>query len=929
MASASKQVLTVQVRELVEFALRRGDLGSERDFVGRQRALAGTRGHQRLQRSRPEGYQKEVRLSHDIETADFILRIHGRIDGLLITREGERPREPKLASEPAEVRAREDARPPAGVPAPRDLESERDGPLTLSLSPSEGERVPKAGEGLVHGPDARQEAVEARPAEVLLEEIKTVQGGWDGEPDPLYWAQAKVYGFIYAHANALDQITLQLTYLDLDTGEVTEFRTCFSKSELATFFDEATGIYLDWLRAQHDWCRRRDESLRALEFPFPSYRPGQRELAVAAYRALARRGRLFLEAPTGIGKTISVLFPALKALGEGKLERIFYLTARTIGRAVAQKAFADLRQGGARLRTLTLTAKEKICLQAGQPCDPLACPFAHGYYDRCKPAMRAALTTEEITRPVLETIGREHQVCPFELSLDLSSWVDVVVCDYNYVFDPRVYLRRHFADEAGDYAFLVDEAHNLVDRAREMFSADLDTREIQEVRRALKGAVRACAKALSRLSSALRKLGGLTPGASREAAEDQAQLTLEGTFPLTPTLSLGERENRSQSRQLAKDTGVTSAPLRGPPPPEGEGRGEGEVHVPGSPHLPLPSRDLPSDLRSALEAALKAAETWLARNQPADFRDSLLQLYFRMRSFQRTADAYDERFATITEQGRTARIRLLCLDPSFLLRQALERGRAAVFFSATLTPIDYYRALLGGDPEDPLLQLPSPFPPQHLAVLVEGRIRTHLKARTESLADVVQAIATVVAGRSGNYMAYLPSYQYLTAVQEQFHALHPEVPILVQRPGMSEPERDEFLAAFAVEHGETLLGFAVMGGVFGETIDLVGDRLIGAVIVGVGLPQLGVERDLIRDYFQAQNGAGFEYAYTFPGMNRVLQATGRVIRSETDRGVVLLVDRRFTEPRYRRLFPHWWKPLPVRSDGEIHTALRTFWQSFP
>jgi DNA excision repair protein ERCC-2 len=327
-----------------------------------------------------------------------------------------------------------------------------------------------------------------------------------------------------------------------------------------------------------------------------------------------------------------------------------------------------------------------------------------------------------------------------------------------------------------------------------------------------------------------------------------------------------------------------------------------------------------------LEDALKEAESWLAQNQSADFRESLLELYFRLHSFQRTAELYDERYVTIIEPGTSVRVRLFCLDPSFLLRQALARGKAAVFFSATLTPTDYYRVLLGGSPEDPLLQLPSPFPPEHLAVLVQDTIRTHLKARAETLADVVEAIRTLVQGRPGNYLVYFPSYQYLAAVQEQFHALEPAVPILVQRAGMSEPEREAFLAAFAAEHGETLVGFAVMGGVFGEGIDLVGDRLIGAIIVGVGLPQLCVERDLIRDYFQEQTGAGFDYAYTFPGMNRVLQATGRVIRSETDRGVVLLIDARFKEQRYRRLFPAWWRPARVRNLGEIREALRQFWQ---
>ena len=925
MAASAKPVFTVQVRELVEFALRQGDLGGERDFVGPNRALAGTRGHQRLQRSRPNGYQKEVRVSHEIETADFSLRIQGRIDGLLATAE-----------------------------------------------------------------------------EVLLEEIKTVQGGWDHTADPLHWAQAKVYGYVHAHNNGLQQITIQLTYLDLDTGELTEFRNSFRVGELSAFFEQAAATYIEWLRAHQQWCRERDESIRSLAFPFARYRPGQRQLAVAAYRVLARGGRLFLEAPTGIGKTISVLFPAVKALGEGKLERIFYLTARTVGRTVAEKACADLRQAGLRLRTLTLTAKEKICagirLSAGsvgsegrllrddaapgdgrapeapshapaRACDPLTCPFALGYYDRRRPAMRAALVREEITRPALEAVSREHQVCPFELSLDLSSWVDVIVCDYNYVFDPKVYLRRHFAEEAGDYAFLVDEAHNLVDRAREMFSADLETQEIQEVRRALKQAVPRCAKALTRLTSALRKLAGTTTRLSDPSTE----LNLFPTEtpgkngPLSPALSPSEGE-RERHRLVA-----------------GEARAMERVAFRGGELLsacpPLTTRDFPADLLDPLDDALKQAETWLARNQAADFRECLLELYFRLHSFRRTAELYDERYVTIIEPGRplqgwdkftgpravparsgphstrslwssehpgfslraasrdgsrsgreidaarrSVRVRLFCLDPSFLLRQALARGKAAVFFSATLTPIDYYRALLGGGPEDPLLQLPSPFPPEHLAVLVQDRIRTHLKARAGSLPDVVRAIASLVEGRPGNYLVYLPSYQYLTAVQEQFHALHPVVPILVQRPGMSEPDREAFVAAFAVEHGETLVGFAVMGGVFGEGIDLVGDRLIGAVIVGVGLPQLCVERDLIRDYFQEQTGAGFDYAYTFPGMNRVLQAIGRVIRSETDRGVVLLIDARFSEQRYRRLFPAWWETACARNSDEIRSALAGFWR---
>ena len=812
-AALPKPILTVQVRELVEFALRRGDLGGERDFVGPSRALAGIRGHQRVQRSRPAEYQREVRLARDLEGGEFVLRVQGRIDGLAETTE-----------------------------------------------------------------------------DTLIEEIKTVQGGWNGEARALDWAQVKLYGALYAHDHAAEQVELQLTYLDLETDRATEFRQRCSAAALEAVFAEATTLYLDWLRDLHHWRNRRDDSIRALVFPFPAYRTGQRQLAVAAYRALKGGRRLFLEAPTGVGKTISVLFPAIKTLAEGHFARVFYLTARTVGRAVAEKALADLRQAGLRLRSLTLTAREKICFQPGTACDAAVCPFALGYYDRVKPAMRAALAGGEITRLTLEQIGREHQVCPFELSLDVSVWVDAVVCDYNYVFDPKAWLRRHFADEGGPYAFLVDEAHNLVDRAREMFSADLTTREILEVRRALKDALPRCARALSKVSAALRKLHGA-----------EAEELLDGAG--------GVSGHAPALLDLWPDS--EQEPLKVPTESE------------------IPADRLPETLVLALDQALKEAEAWLARNRPAAFRESLLALYFRLHSFRRTADLYDEHYTTLTTRDAGVSVRLFCLDPSHLLRQALARGKAAIFFSATITPPEYYRDLLGGEPGDPQLRLPSPFPPTNLAVLVQDRIRTQFKARGETLEDVAQAIAAVTAARPGNYLVYLPSFQYLAAVHARFRALRPEVRTLAQGPRMTEADREGFLRAFAAEPDRTLLGFAVMGGVFGEGIDLVGDRLIGAVIVGVGLPQICVERDLIRDYFQSRNGAGFDYAYTFPGMNRVLQAIGRVIRSETDRGVVLLIDTRFAETRYRRLFPAWWHPTRTRNLEHIHRLAEEFWGVTP
>ena len=735
MTAVLNPIITIQVRELVEFVHRTGDLGGDGLFMGPKRALAGTLGHQWLQKSRPPGYQKEIRLSHDSAGEGLILRVQGRLDGLWVEVGG-----------------------------------------------------------------------------VRLEEIKTVGHGWEGAPDPLHWAQAKCYAYIYAQANSLDRISVQLTYLHLETRKTTEFCEAYDYAALAGFFMETVAVYQRWLAEQLAWRKLRDQSIQAMRFPFAEYRPGQRKLAVAVYRALSRGEQMFLEAPTGIGKTISVIFPAVKALGEGKLERIYYLTATTPGRVVAEKAAADLRAAGLRLRTLTLTARAKLCVRDGRPCDLRTCPLALGYYDRRPRALRAALAREELTRPVIEAVGQEFQVCPFELSLDLSEWVDAVICDYNYVFDPKVYLRRHFGEIGGNYAFLVDEAHNLVDRAREMFSAELAPGEIREVAALIRKSVGKSARALSRLSKALSQMMVF------EMAIDEG-----GGGKVEPDLFLLEKPAGDEALRRRK--------------------------MPVDPREFRALRDYPAELTPLLEAALEAMAEWLARNEPADFREAMLELFFRLNAFVRTAELYDERYVTLLQPGKSARIKLFCLDPSQLLKQALERGRSAVFFSATLAPMDYYRRLLGSGAADVVLQLGSPFPPENLAVLVESRIRIQFKDRAGSLAALVRALGDFIAARAGNYLVYLPSYQYLTAVAGEFKARHPGLDLLAQRPGMGEAERERFLSAFAVEQGRTLVGFAVLGGIFGEGIDLAGERLIGAVVVGVGLPQLDAERELIATYF--------------------------------------------------------------------------------
>ncbi|MEW6302830.1 MAG: ATP-dependent DNA helicase, partial [Verrucomicrobiota bacterium] len=572
MADTDKPRVSVSVRELVEFVLRTGDLGGSDHFVGPARALEGTRGHQRVQRSRPAGYQTEVAFTHHVETAELTLVIRGRIDGLL--------------------------------------------------------------------PDGDT---------VLLEEIKTVQGAWDGQADPLHWAQGKIYAHIHASRHGLKTVDVQLTYLELDSNRLTELRETFTAAALEQFFNDTVAVYLEWARQWLAWRAQRDASIAALAFPFPQYRAGQRELSVAVYRALARGAKLFAEAPTGIGKTVAVLFPALKALGEGKFEKLFYLTAKTSGRAIAEKALADLRAGGLRCRSVTLTAKEKICFNNGQPCDMAACPFAIGYFDRVKVALREALQREALTRAAIEEVARRHQVCPFELSLDASLWVDAVIGDYNYVFDPRVYLKRFFAEDGGAYAFLVDEAHNLVERARDMFSAELRQANVAETRRALQGSLPACAKALARVNTTLTSLAkGLD--ADDEAANSGDHLEFD------------------------------------------YGRGEAAVRAS---ETSLVMEQLPESLPPVLRQFLKEAEVWLARNEPAPFRESLMNLYFGVNGFLRTAELYDERYRTLIDTSDGLRVRLFCLDPSFLIARALERGQAAVFFSATLTPMEYFRASLG------------------------------------------------------------------------------------------------------------------------------------------------------------------------------------------------------------------------------------------
>ncbi|NLP13621.1 MAG: ATP-dependent DNA helicase [Clostridium sp.] len=693
-----------------------------------------------------------------------------------------------------------------------------------------------------------------------VDEIKTTTmpiDSIDEDFNPVHWAQAKCYAYIHALKENLSEINIRLTYCHLDTEEIKYLIKTFDFVELKQFFYELIEKYYVWAKFDYDWQIKRNDSIKTLNFPFVQYRKGQRELAVAVYKTIAGGKKLYVKAPTGTGKTISTLFPSVKIMGEGHITKIFYLTAKTITRSVAEEALLIMRGKGLLVKNVTLTAKEKICFMEKPNCKPEKCEYAKGHYDRINDAIMDVLEEEcEINRAVIEKYAKRHRVCPFEMSLDLTLWADVIICDYNYAFDPRVYLKRFFSDTGGDYAFLIDEAHNLVDRAREMFSARLSKRTFLEMKKAMK-------EKNLKISGVLRKLN---------------------TFML-------------KMKKLCEDR---------------------SYYV---------GKEEQKDLYPLLRKFISECDKYLAGDaKHGEENEELLQLYFDAMAFVKISEFYDERYVTFVEKTeKDVTIKLFCLDPSRLLCEALKRGKAAVFFSATLMPLDYFREILGGSRDDYIMYLNSPFDTNNRCLLIADGISTRYRHREQSIREVVECIKAVVQGKKGNYIAFFPSYSYMNSVYEILKNEDMNIKIHIQSPSMSEKDRENFMDLFKENPEETVLGFCVLGGIFSEGIDLKNDRLIGAVIVGVGLPQICPERGVIRDYFENIKGAGFEYSYMYPGMNKVMQAAGRVIRSEKDRGVILLIDDRFTNQSYQRLFPKEWFPFQRVNRHNITEYIKKFW----
>lgn len=694
---------------------------------------------------------------------------------------------------------------------------------------------------------------------VIIDEIKTTKKDLNQlvqTENESHWGQVKCYAYIYALQHHLEHIEVQLTYVHLEYEAIKELRRSFDRKTLQIFFDTLVVHYLRWADTIVDWIQTRNDSINALSFPFSVYRPGQEEMIEEVGSTIKERGQLLIQAPTGIGKTMAVIFPSLKALSQGQVVKVFYLTARTTGKTAAEAALDMLRNNGLKVKSLTLTAKEKICFNPERSCNGTDCTFAKGYYDRINEALNDAFTYDRFTRDTSMALSQKHHVCPFEFSLELSLWVDCIICDYNYTFDPRVYLKRFFQNNDDDYALLVDEAHNLVDRAREMYSAELYKQPLLTMRRQVK----------NRLPQIYHSLGKLN------------------------SWMLTERKRCNE---------------------EGNPRAQGE---------------LPDDVCSLLKQFTAHAEDWLKLNISSPFHQQLVDLYFEAKRFLHTAERFDDNYAACyTSTGEDFSIKLFCIDPARHLRETLGRVRASIFFSATLSPMHYFIESLGCDESARTLRLPSPFNKENLCVLVAGRISALYKYREFTKFDVARTISLLIDQKRGNYLIYFPSYEYMKMVYEIFRARRPRINTTVQSARMTEHDREIFIEKFKHETNNHLVGFAVMGGVFAESIDLFGDRLTGAVIVGVGLPPISLERELIKNYFDNINESGFAFAYVYPGMIKVLQAAGRVIRSETDRGVILLIDTRFTTPAYKSLLPQEWRPVLVNKFDTIGDVLGDFW----
>ncbi len=708
--------------------------------------------------------------------------------------------------------------------------------------------------------EGRADGIFTEDGTVYIDEIKGVYRDliYLKEPIAVHKAQAMCYAYFYGIDQEFLEIGVQMTYVNLETEEIKRYREIVLLQDLKSWFETVLGEYKKWTDYQYNARKMRQQSIKTVEFPFP-YREGQRDLVVSVYRTIERKKTLFLQAPTGVGKTMSTIFPAVKAVGEGKGEKIFYLTAKTITRTVAEEAFDILRDQGLCFKTVTITARDKLCFLEERECNPEACYYAKGHYDRVNQAVYDLLIHEQkADRDKILFYAEKHQVCPFEMCLDISTFVDGIICDYNYVFDPNVKLKRYFSEGIkGEHIFLIDEAHNLVERAREMYSADLYKEEFLEVKKVMNSYSKKICTILDLCNKNMLAL----------KRECETYIMLENVGSLVGHLTR---------------------------------------------------------LYSEIEEFLDIHKSF-------EYMQTLVDFFMKVRQFLLIHERLDSSFRVYAEhtiEGKF-RVRLFCIHTAGVIQECLEKGNSTVFFSATLLPLSYYQELLGGKAEDYAVYAASPFAKENRGLFIGCDVSSRYTRRNQTeYQRICQYILELTKVKTGNYMVFFPSYYFMQEVYNMAceMGISGSIEIFLQKSSMTEAEKEEFLLRFEDISSKTQVAFCVLGGIFSEGIDLKEERLIGTIIVGTGLPQICVEREILKVYFDEKTQGGFDYAYCFPGMNKVLQAAGRVIRTKQDKGVILLLDNRFMESRYQKLFPREWSDIQRITIQKIADVTKKFWE---
>lgn len=854
--------ITISVRNLVEFILRSGDIDNRRKSAADPAIMQeGANIHRMIQKRMGSSYHAEYFLCHRISRGDYDIVVEGRADGIILP----------IFSEMDGIEEDNTSIMIDKVNDVRELEGED---ISLGLIEIKEKRANDP-DSIVEISAGEYGKTEEKGSLVIVDEIKTTYQELEyiKAPKEVHLAQAKCYAYMYAAENNLNRIGVRMTYCNIDTKEIRYFNEVYSRLEISEWFEDLIEKYSRWSDFEFHFKQLRNDSIEALSFPY-EFREGQKELIAQIYNSIVNKEKLFCMAPTGVGKTLATVYPSIKAMGMDKCEKIFYLTAKTITRSVAENCLNILRERSLKLKSVTLTAKEKICPMDECDCNPEGCAFAKGHYDRINDALFDMVVNEDnySREKVLEYADR-HKVCPFEMSLDASLFADVIIGDYNYVYDPNVYLKRFFADgAAGKYFFLTDEAHNLVERAMKMYSAELFKEQFLEVRRIVKGMD--------------AKLSGNLETCNKYLLEEKR--SCEGVKVVESFDTFIMMLHRLTSRfEIFLD--------------DHDGKFEG--------------------------------------------KDTVLDLYFDVLHFQNMyenmgADDYVQYMQQFNDGSFM--VRLLCANPAASLERCAKRAQFNIYFSATLVPIDYYKNLLGGDKDDKAVYAKSVFDPDKRGLFIARDVTSKYSRRCDDEYEkMAEYIYKTVSAKHGNYMVFAPSHAMLSEVYDAYMRLFMDdsQEIILQSVSMSEEERESFLKRFSTDTDtdfagslmdsvvkSTLIGFCVLGGIFAEGIDLKNDDLIGAIIIGTGLPMVCNERELLKTRYSDEGVDGFAYAYRYPGMNKVLQAAGRVIRTVDDKGVVVLLDDRFLSSEYMRMFPREWGNYQSCTLNDYSDKVSEFWK---